>query len=318
MGLNLREQAIALCLDQAHVAAAVARQLQVPQSTLRGWLRQARLERELEALRAQLAAHRPENPGPVERPLIRTVHHLACTGGTVISKCLAAMPNVAVLSELNPLNRYGSSFEPTNPLLLLERSHRPLTLEEIKEDFLSRIGQTMRICEKDGMVLVVRDHSHTDFCLGEAPGSCTPICDFLSEGHDLLSVVTVRHPLDSYLGLLEKGWHTQFSPSTLENYCRRSLAFLDRYRDLPLRRYEAFCAQPQAFMEELCGLLKLEYSADFVERFGAFRLSGDSGRVSTTAIAPRPRRPIPKGVQAELAGSPSYVQLLKQLDYSLE
>lgn len=60
---------------------------------------------------------------------IRTIHHMACTGGTVFSKCLAVMPNVALLSEVNPLNRYGSAFEPTNPLLLLERSYRPLTTD---------------------------------------------------------------------------------------------------------------------------------------------------------------------------------------------
>ncbi|MDM7938372.1 MAG: transposase [Cyanobium sp. CZS 48M] len=304
-GLGCREKAIALCLDQGQAVPEVAGQLGVAPSTLRGWLRQARLEREVEALRQELARLQQGNLVNDKRPLIRTVHHLACTGGTVISKCLAAMPQVAVLSELNPLNRYGRTFEPTNPLLLLERSHRPLTLEEIKEDFLSRIGQSMRICEKDGMALVVRDHSHTDFCLGEAPGSCTPICDFLSEGHDLVSVVTVRHPLDSYLGLLEKGWQNQFRPSTLDEYCRRTLAFLNRYRELPLLRYEAFCAQPQGFMEELCGILQLDYRADFVERFGAIRLSGNSGRVSTTAIAPRPRRPIPEAVQLELVGSAS-------------
>ena len=49
-----------------------------------------------------------------DRPLIHTVHHLACTGGTVISKCLAAMPKVALVSEVNPLNRFGNDFEHTN------------------------------------------------------------------------------------------------------------------------------------------------------------------------------------------------------------
>jgi len=42
-----------------------------------------------------------------DRPLIHTLHHLACTGGTVLSKCLAAMPRVALVSEVNPLNRLG-------------------------------------------------------------------------------------------------------------------------------------------------------------------------------------------------------------------
>lgn len=88
---------------------------------------------------------------------------------------------------------------------VLGRSYRPLTLEEIKEDFLGRIGQTLRICTKDGMELVIRDHSHTDFCMGEAAAGLTPIRSFLGDNYALVSAVTVRHPLDSYLGLLAAG-----------------------------------------------------------------------------------------------------------------
>ena len=251
-----------------------------------------------------------------DRLLIHTIHHLACTGGTVISKCLAAMPRVALVSEVNPLNRLGSTFQPTNPLLLLERSYRDLTVDEIKEDFVSRLAQVAKICSNDGMHLVIRDHSHTDFCMGEAPRGLTPICDFLADHYDLVSVVTVRHPLDSYLGLVAQNWQTQFTPSTLEEYCRRYLKFLDRYRELPLRRYEDFCAGPEAFMEELCELLELEFCPSFLERFGSIKLSGDSGRGSNSEIAPRPRRAIPEEIQAEVVSSASYRQLLERLDYT--
>jgi len=199
--------------------------------------------------------------------------------------------------------------------LLLERSYRDLTLDEIKEDFVGRMAQAAKICRKDGMDLVIRDHSHTDFCMGEAPRELTPICDFLADQYDLVSVVTVRHPLDSYLGMVSQGWHTQFTPSTLEEYSRRYLAFLDRYSELPLRRYEEFCAGPEAFMQELCELLELEYSPSFLERFGSIKLSGDSGRGSNSEITSRPRRPIPEEVQAELESSVSYAQLLKLLRY---
>lgn len=211
---------------------------------------------------------------------VRTIHHLACTRGTVISKCLAAMPHVALISEVNPLNRFGSKFEPTNLLLLLERSYRKLTLEEIKEDFGSRMAQTVKICVNDGMDLVVRDHSHTDFCMGQQPAEITPICDFLTDEYQLISVATVRHPLDSYLGLIAQGRHQQFSPSGLEEYCRRYLAFLDRYQDVPMRRYEGFCINPRAFTESIFALHELDYSPELLNRFGEIKLSGDSGRGS--------------------------------------
>jgi transposase-like protein len=51
MGTPLqREQAIKRCLEQGHSPKAVASELGVASSTLRGWLRRARLERELQAL----------------------------------------------------------------------------------------------------------------------------------------------------------------------------------------------------------------------------------------------------------------------------
>ena len=246
---------------------------------------------------------------------VRTIHHLACTGGTVISKCLAAMPHVALISEVNPLNRFGSKFEPTNPLLLLERSYRKLTLEEIKEDFVSRMAQTVKICVNDGMDLVIRDHSHTDFCMGQQPAEITPICDFLADEYQLISVVTVRHPLDSYLGLIAQDWHKQFSPSSLEEYCRRYLAFLDRYQEVPMRRYEDFCVNPLAFMESVCALLDLDYSPEFLNCFGEIKLSGDSGRGSTTDISPRARRPISDDDQAEIEASNSFKELVSRLGY---
>ena len=299
--------------------ASIAVQRQVVLEGLRAALKLAGVDRTAELAselgsRSQLRMARLlRHPG---RPLVRTVHHLACTGGTVISKCLAAMPRIALVSEVNPLNRVGSTFEPTNPLLLLERSYRDLTLEEIQEDFLSRMAQAEKICRNDGMNLVIRDHSHTDFCMGEAPRGLTPICDFLADYYDLVSVVTVRHPLDSYLGMVAQGWQIQFTPSTLEEYSRRYLAFLDRYRELPLRRYEEFCAGPEAFMQDLCELLELEYSPRFLERFGSIKLSGDSGRSFNSEITPRPRRVIPEEIQVEVASSASYGLLLERLGYN--
>lgn len=48
-----REQSIRRCLDQAEAPAQVAAELGVAASTLRGWLRLARLERELATLRLE-------------------------------------------------------------------------------------------------------------------------------------------------------------------------------------------------------------------------------------------------------------------------
>ena len=249
------------------------------------------------------------------KPLLRTIHHLACTGGTVISKCLAAMPDVALISEVNPFNRFGSKFEPTNPLLQLERSYRTLSTDEIIEEFCRQIDHANKICQHDDVDMIIRDHSHTDFCMGATSSALCPIANHLCRDYELISAVTVRHPLDSYLGMLAQGWEKQFSPSNLDEYSRRYLAFLDRYASLPILRYEDFCAQPKAFMKNLCNILEIGYSGGFLGRFGDVTLSGDSGRKGVSTVEPRPRREVPEQVQSEVESSGRYLELVNRLGY---
>lgn len=266
----------------------------------------------LEQVREREQRQRTRTQG---KPLLRTIHHLACTGGTVISKCLAAMPDVALISEVNPFNRCSDGFEPTNPLLLLERSYRQLSDNEILEDFARRISDVHTICRQDDVDLIIRDHSHTDFCIGAQPSTFRPIADYLSTEYEMLSAVTVRHPLDSYLGILANGWEKQFIPSTLNEYSRRYLAFLERYISLPILRYEDFCACPETFMRQLCEILEVGYSAEFQKHFRFFTLSGDSGRKGLDMIEQRPRRPAPDVVQSELNDSHLYLELVSRLGY---
>ena len=247
--------------------------------------------------------------------MIRTVHHFACTGGTVISKCLAAMPKVALISEVNPMNRFAKDFQPTNPLRLLERSYRNFTLDEIQENFLIQIRQVMKICGKDDVNLVIRDYSHTDFCIQSSPTDMRPIVDFLGAEYALAQVVTVRHLLDSHLGLLVAGWEKRFAPSTLEEYARRYMFFLDSYEGIEVMKYEDFTRDPDVFMAHMCDLLEVLCSSEYIVRFGDIKLSGDSGRKSIGEISPRQRRELPVGLIDEIGASKTYPQLLERMGY---
>ena len=48
----------------------------------------------------------------MKKPNIRIIHHMARTGGTVISKCLASMDEVILLSEIHPLG--AKEFNPVS------------------------------------------------------------------------------------------------------------------------------------------------------------------------------------------------------------
>lgn len=275
---------------------------------------------EADALRCELRRQGMERVPAVQPPLLRSVHHLACTGGTLISKVIASLPGVTLLSEVNPGNRNSAGFHPSDPLLLLEQSTQPLPPEEIRTAFLADIAQAVRICTAADRELVLRDHTHSDFCRGKKPLRSGLLLSWLQPHYRFRSLLTLRHPLDSWLGLVHAGWHTQFEPATLAEYCRRQQALLDATEGMPSLTYETFCADPLAELEWLCDVLLLPFDAGALERFGAVPLCGDSGRRRLDRIVLPPRRDIPEWVQAELtetATQRALAELCERLGYSL-
>lgn len=263
-------------------------------------------------VRAALRARAAALPA---RPLLRTVHHFACTGGTLISRCIAALPAVRLLSEVDPLSRMGPAqdFLPNDLIGLARHGARPPGEEVLEAMFLGGLEALRAATAAGGMDLVLRDHAHSQFCFGADIGARPTLLETLQGAYEMRALVTVRHPLDSYLSLLRKRW-TQFSPATLPEYARRYHAFLDRYEGCARLRYEDFLAGPEAAMREICAVLELRFAPEFTTRFAGIHLSGDSGRRGG-GIAPRPRRPVPEGLMRLTESNAAYRALCTRLGY---
>ncbi len=248
---------------------------------------------------------------------VRTLHHFACTGGTLVAKCVAALPSVQLLSEVDPLSRYAppGDFTPTDMVLLLRRSSQGVSDELLAELFAAQLRVLHADAARRGLHLVLRDHAHSQFCHGRLVEPRPTLRELVPAGLPLRSLVTVRHPLDSFVSLARAGW-LHFEPRSVDAYCRRYHAFLDRHAGLPVLRYEDFVSAPQPAMQALCRALALDFDPRFAERFGQFRLSGDSGRSGET-IAPRPSHPEAVALEAEAARSEAFRQLVQRLGYGL-
>lgn len=253
---------------------------------------------------------------PAPAPL-RTLHHFACTGGTLVAKCVAALPAVQLLSEVDPLSRYEppGDFTPTDMVLLLRRSSQGASDALLAELFDAQVRVLHRDAARRGLQLVLRDHAHSHFCHGRTVEERPTLRELMPAGIPLLSLVTVRHPLDSFASLARAGW-LHFEPPSVDAYCRRYHLFLDRHGGVPVLRYEDFVAAPQAAMQRLCQALQLGYDAGFTQRFGRFRLSGDSGR-SGESIAARPSHPEAVALETQAARSEAFHRLVHRLGYGL-
>lgn len=250
------------------------------------------------------------------RPPIRTIHHLACTGGTLISRCIAAQPNVNLLSEVDPFSPLAHShpFVPTDLIGLAKFASHPADVETRVSIFLAGIEVIYRTARRNGLRLVLREHSHGLFMVGSEIPDRPDLLSILSAAYPLRSLVTIRHPMDVFASMERNDW-IDFSPGSVEEFSRRYLAFLSRYRDLPVMKYEDFVRDPKKQMQRICEILQLEYNDDFPDLFSAIALSGDSGRKGGH-ISPRPRRNMDEKTMDGFRSSESYIELCHTLGYS--
>lgn len=249
--------------------------------------------------------------------LIRTLHHLACTGGTLISRCIAAMPNVRLLSEVDPLSPLMGSvtFVPSDVIRLSRYASRPVTTETEIKIFLAGLEAVLHDSRREGLDLVLRDHSHSMFNHSASSLDRQTLREMVRDLAPLRSLLTVRHPLDSFLSLVKMGWHKHFQPETLEEYCKRYGQFLNRHDDLVPMHYEDFVEAPEERMRWICTELDLAYDDSFLHTFQAVTMSGDSGRKGDS-IRHHPRRPVPDEIAVQIPKSAAYAALCDQLGYT--
>ncbi len=251
---------------------------------------------------------------PVEP--VRTIHHFACTGGTIMCRAIAAQPNAVVLSEIDPLSAIGKNagnFSPQDIIGHARAGMRGASDATATKTFLASLKALYEEMTQIGRHLVLRDHTHSHFCTAVDPASRPSVRQMLNDSFRLRSIVTVRHPLDSYLSLIKMGW-VHFAPATLQEYSIRYRRFLDEYAGLRIFRYEDFTESPDSEVEEMTGQLELPYYADWQSLLPLIELSGDSGRKSDE-IASRPRRPVPENIGAETFRNAAYDAICDRLEY---
>ncbi len=258
-----------------------------------------------------------EAEGRQEEP-IRTVHHFACTGGTLISKCIASMPNTQLLSEVDPLSCLGETdtnpqFAPSDIAKLMRQSTHGASPELISELFLNNLKIIHSKSANSGLRLILRDHAHSHYCVGDSVPSRATLRNLVASKFAALSVLTVRDPIDSYLSLQNNGW-IHFTPSSFDEYCRRYLTFINDYDGVEIIRYEDFVVHPEKVMQDICRILKLPFNPSFQDVFSVHKITGDSGR-SGGIIEARDRRPLDKNTLEEFETSAMYKKLCSVLGY---
>lgn len=247
---------------------------------------------------------------------IRSIHHLACTGGSVISKAIAAQDDVVFLSEIAPAGATQSPrFDPLAPFGQFCSNFPELTRDAEPRLRIVRqqIEEIVEICEQNGKTLVIRDHAHSDFMLDKFDRPLTP--ELLEQlGETRRAAVTVRYPFASYMSLSENNWLGRVR--NYADYCERYLKFLDAYEGAEIVRFEDFGAAPDEAIETLCKALDLGFNPDYQDEMFSQPVTGNSGRESKARLIELPPvRAWSTTLNQELAGCRPHIELCKRLGY---
>lgn len=258
---------------------------------------------------------------PAGKPVIRVLHNLARSGGTVIAQCVGALPGVALLSEIHPagarfIDPYRQAQEWYGLLTAAEAARFAADPEAL---FLEAIRLVDARAQAQGLTLVLRDWSHLDF-IGlphlTAPTGRRGLTEAVAALYAIRETCTVRHPIDQ--------WQSTRRLAGVRG--RVQLAdFLAGYRrfaelavELGFLRFEDFVAAPEAAMRILAERLDLAYDPIFLERWADNdKVTGDRPAPDKrrTAIAPPRRRPLEPGLLEQFESHPDYAPALALLGY---
>jgi len=255
----------------------------------------------------------------MNKPPIRILSNLARAGGTLVSKCMGAMDNIVLLSEIHPL---GTQL--FNPQAQACDWYNLLQPEEAGRQykFTDAIQLIEQRCRASGSVLVIRDWAHLDF-IGvpflERPSYRNQLHEALTQVFDIMPYALVRHPADQWLSTVHL--KVMAGHLDLEAFLAGYRRFAEQAAASGFMRYEDFTREPSVQMEQLCRQLQLDFDAGFISKWPANRhVTGDTSGTSRGSrfveISPLQQRPVDRALQEKLQNNPDYCQALELLGYT--
>ena len=249
------------------------------------------------------------------KPKINVIHNLARSGGTLISKCLASMNSIVLLSEIHPTAQHAVSF---NALRQAQQWYGiGLDQNWQKVSFIDAIHIIHQHCQKHNLHLVIRDWSHVDYLglpVTKQPKNIAELTRKLEADFDICSIQVIRHPLDTWLStrrlnlikqsdIDEEKFLTAFQTYLLETKANYRLIF------------EKFLENPDFELKTICEVMEIPYDPNYKHLWYSYtKITGDMSNSSSLRNKPtislRKRKPFNPIILDELEKHTSYAEIL--------
>lgn len=257
--------------------------------------------------------------------MIRILHTLGGCGGTLLSRCIGVLPNVALFSEINPASvKLFPSFDPLyqdrNWVHLLNDSDMErfsqADLAEL-ETFRRLIAAFYARAEETGRHLVLRDYNFIDFVglpFCTQPSRRFVLYDGLPQHIPTMAVAFIRHPIDQWSSLCKHNIvQDVLRPA---HFCDAYEQFLKSVSRMSVHKYEDFVENPESSLRAIAVDLGLEFDPSFKHQFHLFdSVTGDFSRQKETSITPPAPRVIDSRELHEFRTSGAFKRILAATGY---
>ena len=227
---------------------------------------------------------------------IRLIHNLPRSGGTIISKSLAAQKGIILLSEIHPegvsiRKKMGVppyQFDPIFQFQIWNNLFEKHEYENILnsnykfEDKIDIIYEKTELANKE---LIIRDWSFADF-FGKPfiePSNKNLLLEILSKKYEILNLYIIRHPLNLYLScynnfrFFRDNYNFDFFLKGYRNF------FMDASKK-NIFLFEDFILEPEKNLKNMCETLKINYDNNYLNRLKDINLTGDPNAKISTKI----------------------------------
>jgi hypothetical protein len=249
--------------------------------------------------------------------------HAACSGGSLTYRLLVAAFDLVGISEVSHASIPGiKTYMPLDPEAQLY-SQGIISPAPFAEIFSRRLNHCEKIAATMGKNLLVREHSHRYFFYPHHEEFTIDSVSWINDRYkkdkqqDLLCLVSVRDPIDSWLGLCRN--FPREHPFTFDEYCGKYLEFLEHTENTKCFRiikYEDIVERTEETLSKIGQVIGLDLEPNYTQNYTNVDSSGNSGRQSRGIVA-RERRPFSMNLIRASRSSANYQVLCRKLGYPL-
>jgi hypothetical protein len=252
------------------------------------------------------------NSTSMSKKSIKLILNYSRSGGTLLTRVLGKLPDVLLLSEVNPNQHHSFHFDITYQM---KKWHN---VDVIGESFIEKVEFVYNWCNEHHKTLIIRDVTSFDF-LPNPSNHFKPSGNFetyllLKTHFPVDTICFVRDAIDI--------WISRDCPPYFSKHYVQYVTSIQALH-VPILKYESFCKQPQLELEKICSLLNMPFDSSVLNTFytnlnvtGDNQMNKPSRGFQLTSIQVLGRKRISRYLQQKLRIDKTLQQANRLLEYS--